>query len=156
MERDDFYASNSANMSDVFKNIAENIDGDYILYANCTNPLVEDSSIEKAIDIFFNNLNKHDSLTSCHEIKEFLYLDNKALNYDPLNQPRSQDLPDVIALNFALSILSKENMIKYKNILCERPYFLKLNEEESVDIDTPQDFLIAEKLYELKIKAKDE
>lgn len=151
VKRDDVHASNSANMSDVFANIAENVDSEYILYANCTNPLVKDTSVEKVIKLFFENLDNlkdFDSLTSCHEVKEFLYLDNKALNYDPLNQPRSQDLPNIIALNFALSIISKKDMIKYRNILGKKPYFFVLNEEESVDIDSPQDFFIAEKLYE--------
>jgi CMP-N-acetylneuraminic acid synthetase len=156
VKRDDYFASNTVSMSEVFKNIAENVDAEYIMYANATNPLVKTESYEKAIDIFFKNKDKSDSLTSCHDVKEFLYLNNKPLNYDPKNQPRSQDLPDVIALNFAISILSRDNMIKFKNILGERPYFFKLDEVESIDIDTNLDFFIAEKVYEtVKIKNKE-
>ena len=156
VKRDDYYASNSANMSDVFQNIAENTNSEYIMYANATNPLVETSSYDEAIDLFFNNLDANDSLTSCHNIKEFLYLDGKPLNYDPLNQPRSQDLPNIVALNFAISILSRENMIKYKNILGKNPYFYKLNEIEAVDIDTNLDFFISQELYKkLKIEKKE-
>lgn len=155
VRRDDYFASNTVSMSEVFKNIAENTDSEYIMYANATNPLVETKSYEDAIDIFFKNNDKYDSLTSCHDVKEFLYMDNKPLNYDPKNQPRSQDLPNVIALNFAISILSRDNMIKFKNILGETPYFFKLDEIEAIDIDTNLDFFIAEKVYEtIKIKNK--
>ena len=148
VKRDDYYASNTISMSSVFEHMAKNMDCENILYANCTNPLVSTNSYSDAIRIFLNNTSAYDSLVSCHDIKEFLYLDGKALNYDPMNQPRSQDLPDVVALNFAISIISKSDMIKNKNIIGINPYFYKLNEVESLDIDTPLDFFIAEKLYQ--------
>ena len=141
VKRDDYYASNTISMSSVFEHMAKNMDCENILYANCTNPLVSTNSYSDAIRIFLNNTSAYDSLVSCHDIKEFLYLDGKALNYDPMNQPRSQDLPNVVALNFAISIISKSDMIK-------NTYFYKLNEVESLDIDTPLDFFIAEKLYQ--------
>jgi len=147
VKRDGYYASNTVSMSEVFKHMASNMDCENILYANCTNPLVSGKSYSNAIQVFFNNVSEYDSLVSCHDIKEFLYKDGKALNYDPRNQPRSQDLPDIVALNFAISIISKSNMIKNSNIIGENPFFYKLNEIESVDIDTPLDFFIAEKLY---------
>jgi N-acylneuraminate cytidylyltransferase len=147
IKRDDFYASNTVSMSEVFRNMAENIDCENILYANCTSPLVASDSYSSAINKFFSEDFQHDSLVSCHDIKEFLYLDGKALNYDPANQPRSQDLPDIAALNFAISIISRENMISNSNIIGNHPFFYKLNEVESVDIDTPLDFFLAEELY---------
>ena len=110
VKRDDYYASNTISMSSVFEDMAKNMDCENILYANCTNPLVSTNSYSDAIRIFLNNTSAYDSLVSCHDIKEFLYLDGKALNYDPMNQPRSQDLPDVVALNFAISIISKSDM----------------------------------------------
>ncbi len=148
VKRDDYYASNTISMSSVFEDMAKNMDCENILYANCTNPLVSTNSYSDAIRIFLNNTSAYDSLVSCHDIKEFLYLDGKALNYDPMNQPRSQDLPNVVALNFAISIISKSDMIKNRNIIGMNPYFYKLNEVESLDIDTPLDFFIAEKLYQ--------
>jgi len=147
IKRDDYFASNTVSMSEVFEDMAKHIDAEYILYANCTNPLVKTVSYVNAIDMFFKNLNQYDSLVSCHDVKEFLYLDGKPINYDPAQQPRSQDLPNVIALNFAISIISKSNMINCKNIIGSNPYFYKLDEVESVDIDTPLDFFIAERLY---------
>ena len=147
IKRDDFFASNTVSMSEVFRNMAENIDCENILYANCTNPLVSSDSYSSAINKFFKQGFDHDSLVSCHDIKEFLYQDGRALNYDTFNQPRSQDLPNIVALNFAISIISKKNMIKNSNIIGRNPFFYKLDEVESVDIDTPLDFFIAEKLY---------
>jgi len=155
IKREEHYASNSISMSEVFRNMAESMECENILYANCTNPLVSVESYSKVINMFLDLNFKYDSIVSCHDIKEFLYLESKALNYDPLNQPRSQDLPDVVALNFAISIISRSNMIDRKNIIGKNPFYFKLNEVESIDIDTPLDFFIAERLYkEIIIKNK--
>ena len=147
IKRDDYFASDSVSMSEVYENMARKIKTKYIIYVNCTNPLVKTETYKNAISDFFHNLSKYDSLVSCHNIKEFLYLDGKALNYDPQNQPRSQDLPNIVALNFAISIISTKDMIENKNIIGQSPFFYKLDEVESIDIDTPLDFFIAEKIY---------
>ena len=147
VKRDDYYASNIVSMSDVYKNMAENFPGEYILYANVTNPLMKDDTIRKAITVFRQNASEYDSLNSAHLIKEFLFFENKPMNYDLLKQPRSQDLPDIYALNFAVSIISRENMIKYKNVIGGRPYIFNVDYYEATDIDHEIDFEIAEYLY---------
>ena len=50
VKRDAEYASSSVSMSEVYKNMAENIDTDHIAYINVTNPLLRDESIIKAQD----------------------------------------------------------------------------------------------------------
>lgn len=86
----------------------------------------------------------HDSVNTVAEIKEFMWLDNKPLNYNPLTAPNSQDLPDVYKLTFGCNVLSKETMIKNKHVVGENPSFYIVDEVEAVDIDTPLDFKIAQ------------
>lgn len=147
VKRDQYFASNSVSMSEVYKNMAENIDTDIIMYSNVTNPLVETESYITAIRTFMEISDKFDSLNSAHLLKEFMFLDNKPINYDLSNQPRSQDLPNIYALNFAISILFRDNMLKNKNVIGIKPYMYELSEIEAVDIDTQFDFFIAEQLY---------
>ncbi|MFT6985471.1 MAG: CMP-N-acetylneuraminic acid synthetase/phosphoglycolate phosphatase-like HAD superfamily hydrolase [Psychromonas sp.] len=152
IKREEKYASSEVGMSEVYQHFAEVTDSAHIMYANVTNPLAEAENYEEAISKYFSSLETNDSLASCHPIKEFLWKDGEAINYDTKNQPRSQDLPDIVALNFAISILPREVMHKKKNIIGEKPIFFVLDEIESVDIDTELDFYLAEKLYEtLKI-----
>ncbi len=146
VKRDEYYAGNSVSMSEVYRNMAENADCDIIAYTNCTNPLLSDATLEKAIQTF-RTMRGYDSLNSAHLIKEFLFLDNKPVNYDLLHQPRSQDLPDYYALNFAVSIISRENMIAYKNVVGHSPLIYAIDEVEATDIDNPIDFEFAEYMY---------
>lgn len=147
VKRDSYYASNEVSMSDVYKNMAENCDCDVIAYINVTNPLLEDSTIIEAIEKYKENIDDFDSLNSAHLVKEFMFKDNLPINYDLRHQPRSQDLPDIYALNFAVNIISRDKMIDCKNVVGYKPYIYGINETEATDIDNPIDFDFAEFVY---------
>ena len=78
------------------------------------------------------------------------------MNYDLAHAPNSQNLPDVVALNFGVTVVRKEDLIKNSNIIGRNPQFVVTTEIEAIDIDTPLDFYIAEQLYtKLYIAQKD-
>lgn len=146
VKRDPKFATNTASMSDVYKNMAENIDCDVIVYANCTNPLIKDETISKIID-FYKEHDEFDSVNSAHPIKEFLFKDNLPINYDLRKQPRSQDLPNIFALYFAVNVISRKNMIDCKNVVGVKPYIYSIDQVEATDIDNQIDFDFAEYIY---------
>lgn len=145
--REPYFASNEVSMSEVYKNMAENIDAEVIAYINVTNPLIKDKTISDAIKEYKKNIGKYDSLNSAHLIKEFLFKENKPINYDLKFQPRSQDLPDIAALNFAVNIISKDKMIECKNVVGNNPNIFLIDEVEATDIDNQIDFDFAEYVY---------
>ena len=147
IKRDPYYGSNTVSMSDVYKNMAENMSSDTIAYINVTNPLLADETITEAIRTYYKLAEKFDSLNSAHLIKEFLFKDNLPINYDLRNQPRSQDLPDIAALNFAINILERKTMIENKNVVGVRPNIFFIDEVEATDIDNLLDFEFAEYVF---------
>ena len=147
VKRAQIYATNEVSMSDVYKNMAENIDTDIIAYINVTNPLIKDETITRAVDLYLKNLDNNDSLNSAHLIKEFLFYNKLPLNYDLRHQPRSQDLPDISALNFAINIISRDRMIECRNVVGYNPYIFNIDETEATDIDNQIDFDFAEFMY---------
>ena len=152
VKRDEYYASNSVVMSEVYRNMAENANADILAYINVTNPLLEDGTIENAIEDYMAHRDEFDSLNSAHLIKEFMFLDGKPLNYDLLHQPRIQDLPDIVALNFAVNILDRQTMIDCMNVVGKRPRLFIIDELEASDIDNPIDFDFTEFVYKKKFK----
>lgn len=153
VKRDEYYASNTVSMSEVYRNMAYHTECDHIMYANATNPLTDVPLYEEAIRQYRKSGDDTDSLVSVCDVKEFLWQNGLPLNYDPLNQPRSQDLPDIVKLNFAISILPRDLMITKMNVVGNRPAFFRMNETDALDIDTELDFLMAAYLYKgLKIE----
>ena len=149
--REGYYASSECNNSDFFENLAENTDADFIMYSPCTAPLIKEETYYDFISRFRNGLDRFDSLTTVSPVKSHLWLVGKPINYDPNNSPNTQDLPDILRLNYGLSVISRQDMIKYWNVVGSKPSFYKLDDFEAVDVDKPIDFEFAEFLY-LKYK----
>ena len=145
--REDYYASSECNNSEFFQNIAENTDTDYIIYSPCTAPLIKVDTYYDFINRFRNAKDRYDSLTTGTDIKQHLWFKEKPMNYKPSDSPNTQDLPDIVSLTYGISIISKENMIKHRNVVGKKPLFYKLDDFEAIDIDNPIDFEFAEFIY---------
>ena len=151
-KREAHYASSTVNNSDFHKHIAEVTKADFIFLAPTCSPFISVDSHNAAIDRFLSS--EHDSLTSVDIIKNHLWLNEKPLNYRLDNVPNSQDLPDVKRLNYGISIITRESMLRNRSLIGNSPDFYELDHFESVDVDTPFDFFIAEQIYNEYFKNK--
>ncbi len=146
--REKYFASSSCSGSKFFENLARCIDGDYLMYCPCTSPIIKQKTYNLFLHKFESLKNKYDSLNTVSILKTFIWKDNKSLNYNSIKAPNSQDLPNnYFSLTFGINIISKKNMIKFKNIVGKKPKFIVLNKLESTDINDKTDFKIAQMLY---------
>jgi CMP-N,N'-diacetyllegionaminic acid synthase len=146
-QRDPYFASDTVSMSEVYENMASAMKCDDVMYALVTTPLVKNESFIAAHETYSKLAPEFDSISTVADVKEFLIKDGVPFNYDGKKIPRSQDLPDIVKLTFCISILPRLTMIEKRSCLGKNPYFFKLSQEESIDIDTPFDFTVAELLY---------
>ena len=144
--RDEFYASSEATNSEFFENLATAIDAEYIMYSPVTCPMISLETYHDCIQSFKED-EELENLVTVSQIKHHMWLDGKPLNYNIAESPNSQDLPDINAVTYGICIISKEDMIKYRNVVTENPTFKVLDEIESIDIDTEFDFMVAEMVY---------
>lgn len=147
IRRDAYYCTDEIQPNELYVHLAETFPADLIAITNTTSPLIKDETIYEAIECFKKNMGKYDSLNTGNYVKDFLWLDGKPLNYSEDNKPRSQDLPDIINLNAAINITSRECMIRNRNFVGKTPYLYIIDAIEGVDIDYPLDFEFAEYLY---------
>ena len=145
--REDYFASSKCTNSEFWSNIAENTNSKYIMFTHCTNPLVKIETYIKFIKTFKDHKEKYDSFNTVTDVKEFLFIKNKPINFDLTKAPNSQDLPDTFKLNFAINILLTEQMFKTKTLIGKKPYFFRLDDVEGFDINTPLEFNFAEYLF---------
>ena len=144
--REAYFASSQCSGSDYFEYLAKVTDSDIFAYCPVTSPFISVQTIEKCFEEFNMNT-KADCVATVSPVKEFLWLNNEPINYQRSKAPNSQNLPDIVALNFGCSFIFRENLIKNKNIIGLKPQFIITNDIEAIDIDTPLDFCIAEQLY---------
>jgi CMP-N-acetylneuraminic acid synthetase len=148
--RDEYYASSVATNSDFFWNLADSFNCEHIMYAPVTCPLISIETILECIERY----ETCDNVVTVSPIKHHLWLNNNPLNYDVNNSPNSQDLPNIYSITYGVSIIERNKMLEFKNVVTDNPHFKVLDEIESVDIDTELDFLIAEFLYKKMLSVK--
>lgn len=151
-DRDPYFASSECTNSEFFENIATFVECGHILYAPVTAPMILEST-------YYDFINRYSFCTSNNLvttglIKKHLWLGTEPLNYDIKSSPNSQDLPNIMEINYGLGLISKELLEESKNIVSSNPTFYLLEEDEGVDIDTPLDFEFAEFLYKRKNNIK--
>ena len=144
--RDQYHASSEASNSQFFENLARCVDADYLMYSPVTCPMISPETYHDCIQLFKQD-ETLENLVTVSQVKHHMWLAGKPLNYDITKSPNSQDLPDINAITYGICIISKENMIKYRNVVTENPTFKILDEIQSVDIDTEFDFMVAEMVY---------
>ena len=145
-KREYYFASSECSGSDFFENLASTIDANIIVHAPCTSPLISPKTYSNMINQF-NLYQDHDSLNTVNDVKEFLWLNGKPLNYNPKRAPNSQELPNIYKLTFGCNVLLKNTMLNCKNVIGQKPKFYLVDEIEAVDIDTKLDFEFAQILY---------
>ena len=155
-KRDAYFASSQCVNSEFWKNVADNTKSEFIMFTNCTSPLIKLSTYKDIISLSkkFIEKNKFDSINTVTEIKEFLFKDNKPINFKLNKAPNSQNLPNIVKLNFAINILKTKQMSSGKSLIGKKPYLYKLNEIEGLDINTEYEFSFAEFLYKNKKNLK--
>mmetsp|Transcript_3672 Transcript_3672/g.7408 ORF Transcript_3672/g.7408 Transcript_3672/m.7408 type:complete len:643 (+) Transcript_3672:1091-3019(+) len=141
--------SSSTAGSDLFHLLGSSAapDADYIMYATCVSPFLKKETIEDMINIFRTQPNKYDSVASVKSTKEFFFIDGHALNFNPEAQSNSQGVTPIQNLTFGACIIERENMVKLRNCVGKTPHFYEVDELESIDIDTPLEYIISEHLF---------
>jgi len=143
-EREEYYASGECTNSEFFHNLASVLKGyDNVMYSPVTCPLISIDTYRTAI----NRFQTCDNLVTAKMVKHHLWFENKPLNYDIKNSPNSQDLPDIMQITYGISLIDRNLMAEYKNIVTHSPEFCVLDEIESMDIDTMLDFRLAEHIH---------
>ena len=149
--REPYYASSECTNSEYHEYLAKVTEAENILIAQVTAPLIKLETFKEGIDIYFNS--NSDSLMSVKDIKEFIWYKDKPVNYSLDYAPNSQDLPDYFAPTFGLILVNREAMLTSRTFICSNPYFYKVSQTESIDIDTSLDFEFAEFLFKQQYNA---
>ncbi len=136
-------------MNDIIAYDLSKLEGEHFLQTHSTNPLVKPETIDRAIDEYFANLGKYDSVFSVTRLQTRLYwADGKPVNHNPAELLRTQDLPPVYEENSNFFVFSKTSFAAAGNKrIGLKPAMSEMNKLEAVDIDEPEDFELAELLY---------
>ena len=147
-------------MNLIIEDDVNNVDADIYLMTHTTNPLMTANTVGGALASFQAQQNNRagdaDSLFTVDKIQTRFYREDcSAVNHDPDNLLRTQDLEPWFEENSNLYIFTKEAFDKTNARIGVNPMMYETPNFESIDIDTPDDwdFAIAAGSYLLgKVK----
>ncbi len=116
------------------------IDADTYLMTHTTNPLISTDTIKAGFEKLADNPDK-DSLFTVNKIQTRFYREDcSAVNHDPDNLLRTQDLEPWYEENSCLFYFTKESFLKTNARIGKKPLMLVTPPLESLDIDEPHDW----------------
>ena len=138
----------------LIKYVPKILRSDHILWTHVTSPFFNNIDYDNAIQVYKKNIKQNDSLIGVNKIQNFLYSKTKPINFNRNKEkwPRTQTLKKLYEVNNAIFISSRENYLKYNDRIGKKPFLLEIEKIKSFDIDWPEDFLIAENIYETLYK----
>ncbi len=115
------------------------------ILVQATSPLTRTEDFAGALEYF--RTSDCDSLLSCVRTKRFFWQeDGTPFNYDYRNRPRRQEFDGLLMENGAFYINRVGNILRDKNRLSGKIAVYEMPEFTSVEIDEPDDWIIAESI----------
>tara|TARA_B100001029_G_scaffold179773_1_gene190915 strand:+ start:2558 stop:3235 length:678 start_codon:yes stop_codon:yes gene_type:complete len=133
---------------EIHNSILKKIPGNpYVAWCLTTSPTF--LRFDKAIKEFKKNEKNYDSLVGVLPAKNFILNENGSPeNFNPgIWHPYSQELKKKYYITGSIFLAKKSNMIKWRYWFGKKPLLFELNKIESIDIDEPEDFNLAKRIY---------
>lgn len=147
VERPEKLLGGDVPMNEILLHDVTLIEADWYLQTHSTNPLLRPETMARGVEALLSSLDEHDSLFSVTPLQTRLYWqDGRAINHDPSELLRTQDLPPVYEENSCMYLFRRETLEKRHNRIGERPLLFEIPAEEAVDIDVELNFRVAEAL----------
>lgn len=124
-----------------------NVSADIYLMTHTTNPLLSAGSVKGSLALYRKGVaeGKCDSVFTVNKFQTRFYrADVSAINHDPDNLIRTQDLEPWFEENSNLYVFSKASFSSTKARIGEKPLMFEMGRTESVDIDDQESWHMAE------------
>lgn len=130
---------------EVVRHIAESVDGETILWATCTSPLVFPKDYREAIAAYYPALEQgYDSLMSVESFKRYIWNEEGPLNYQlGLKHVPSQQLPTLYFVTDGILMAPRKKMIEWAYFHGHNPYKFLVDKRTGCDIDDGLDLACA-------------
>lgn len=140
LKRDAALATNATDGHELFMNEVRQVEADVYVQILCTSPFIEVETIEKGIQAVQSR--EFDSAILTRSEKLYTWQAGHP-QYGYGRIPNSIDLPETRIESMGMYIMSREAALRLGRRFGDRPCFLNAKPIEAVDINTADDFVLA-------------
>lgn len=128
-----------------------NVPSDFYFMTHTTNPLLSKKTIDSIVSCYLESVstNQADSLFTVNRLQTRFYSDTAVpINHDPDDLVRTQDLDPYYEENSVGYMFTAASFAETQARIGKRPLLYTTPRLESIDIDDPSDWFIAESLLQ--------
>lgn len=143
VERPTSLDTQQTSIQDIIADFLTKTDAEIIVLLHITSPFLKSETIAECVEKVTSG--QYECAFTGYEIRKFCWFNGKPLNYSlDKPTPRTQDIDPVIVEQSSLYVFKREIFEKTRQRVSLRPYIKFIDHFEGHDIDTPEDFRIAE------------
>lgn len=149
-ERPDELGNSNTTTDQLIQYVPSVIDEGDILWTHVTSPFINETDYVKIIECYKTVLTEgYDSLMTVLKLQGFIWDRKKPVSYDrnKLKWPMTQNIEPLFEVDSGVFLSSRDNYLAYNDRIGEAPFLYEQDKSKSVDIDWPDDFVFAERLY---------
>ena len=139
----------TSNFTQIFTQFMRTVDADIYVFDHATAPFISLETVNECLSAVVGG--QYDSAFCATKIQDFLWQDGQPLNFDATNLPRSQDIKPIYRETSGVYVFVKEVFEKYRRRIGVHPYVKEVSFREAVDINTKEDFSLAEALLNASV-----
>ncbi len=137
--------TNETRSNDIIEAFISDCDSDIYVMCHATAPFMGVDKIEKCICAVKNG--EYDSAFSAKKIQNFLWQEEKPLNFSVNNYPRTQDLKPIYEELPTPYVFTKRVFELTGGRAGYNPFICECSDIEGIDIDTQDDFKLAYEIH---------
>lgn len=137
---------------EIIEYFIRDVDADIYVLTHVTQPFTKTESIREALLKVMSG--EYDSAFSALEIQDYCWYQRRPLNYDMRDIVTTQNLEPVYMETGAFYIFTKEVFERYHQRIGKKPYMKIIGQLEAVDVDTAEDYKMAQIVAEYMEKNK--
>jgi len=119
---------------------------DLLLQTFSTSPLIRPETIDKCVMHFLDNRKNEDGFFTVTKVQEYFWKNGKPLNFDIEALPNSSELDPLYMETHGLYGIMTESLLERKTRAGKKPMLIEIPLLESLDIDTHDELIMAEKM----------
>ena len=145
LKREKYLDLSTTSFNEVLTTFAKKVNADVYALAHATAPFIEAKSIETGIEKVLSG--DYDSALAVTKLQEFVWKDDRPFNYDVEHIPRTQDLEPLYTETCGLFVYTRDLILNKNRRVGDRPYLVEVSKIEACDINTKEDFIIANAIF---------
>lgn len=151
LQRDRALDKQTATSNDILSAFISQVDADVYVLAHATSPFLTSESIAVGLEAMKSG--GYDSAFAALPLQEFLWQHGRPFNFNPSAIPRTQDIPPIHAETSGFYAFTRHVFLTSRRRVGDNPFVVEVSKIEAIDIDTAEDFAIAEAIMANELAA---